>query len=160
MSRNIFLPAPEVRIFSATSSPLTMEDACLVSFAWCRAVGCVVPYQRVLLGCDNAGRFLKRSKRGGCTVSTMVLSEARGPSAFSGCPRGHRVYTEAGCARHRGAYRRLAYSPSNPSVSRTDQPPSEKNKGRWKGSSPETLKRLAVLVFPRRNLLPSSTESA
>jgi hypothetical protein len=31
---------------------------------------------------------------------------------------------------------------------------------RWKGSSPETLKRLAILVFRRRGFLPSSTESA
>src|SRR5712671_2186002 len=30
---------------------------------------------------------------------------------------------------------------------------------RWKGSSPETLKRLAILVFLRRSSLPSSTES-
>ncbi len=27
----------------------------------------------------------------------MVLSETRGPSAFSGYPRGHRVNTETGC---------------------------------------------------------------
>ena len=32
--------------------------------------------------------------------------------------------------------------------------------GDGRGSAPETLKRLAVLVFPRRSLLPSSTESA
>src|SRR2546429_1754577 len=57
------------------------------------------------------------------------------------------------------AYRRLAYSPSNPSVSRTDQPPPEKISGDGRGSSPETPKRLAVLVFPRRSLLLSSTES-
>ena len=30
---------------------------------------------------------------------------------------------------------------------------------RWKGSSPETLKRLAILVFRRRSFLPSSIES-
>ena len=28
--------------------------------------------------CDDANRFAKLSKRSGCTVSTMVLSEARG----------------------------------------------------------------------------------
>jgi len=39
------------------------------------------------------------------------------PSAFSGCPRGHRDYTETGCHRHRVVYRPLSYSPSNPSVS-------------------------------------------
>ena len=31
---------------------------------------------------------------------------------------------------------------------------------RWKGSSPETLKRLVILVFLRRSFLPSSIESA
>src|SRR5438445_300248 len=31
---------------------------------------------------------------------------------------------------------------------------------KWKGSSPETLKRLAILVSQRRSFLPSSTESA
>ena len=30
---------------------------------------------------------------------------------------------------------------------------------RWKGSSAETLKRLAILIFLRRSFLPSSTES-
>ena len=30
---------------------------------------------------------------------------------------------------------------------------------RWKGSSPETLKRLVISVFLRRSFLPSSTES-
>src|SRR5205823_8103373 len=58
------------------------------------------------------------------------------------------------------AYRRLGCSPSNPSVSRTDQPPPEKESGGdGKGSSPETLKRLVLLVSQRRSLLPSSTES-
>src|ERR1019366_1383812 len=51
------------------------------------------------------------------------------PSAFSGYPRGHRDYTETGCHRHRVVYRRLSYSPSNPSVSRTDWPPTEKITG-------------------------------
>src|SRR5207248_10252902 len=49
----------------------------------------------------------------------MDLSEARGLVLFSGCPRGHRDFTEAKCQRHLCAYRRLGYSPSNPSVSRT-----------------------------------------
>ena len=31
---------------------------------------------------------------------------------------------------------------------------------RWKGSSPETLKRLVILVFLRRSFLLSSIESA
>src|SRR5689334_12410058 len=78
MSRNIFLPAPEARIFSAMSSPLTMKDACLGS-----SPGLCFPCQRVLLVvATNARRCLKRSKRFGCTVSTMVLSEARGLVLF------------------------------------------------------------------------------
>ena len=32
-----------------------------------------------------------------------------------------------------------------------------KNGRRWKGSSPETLKRLAISIFQRRSFLPSST---
>src|SRR5438270_12439192 len=79
MSRNIFLPAPEVRIFSATSSP----SSPLKTLVWCRALWgwvCVVPYQQVdLLGCDNAERFLKLGKRCGCTVSTMILVSATHP---------------------------------------------------------------------------------
>src|SRR6266496_3600380 len=52
------------------------------------------------------------------------------------------------------AYRRLGCSPSNPSVSRTDQPPSEKESGGdGKGSSPETLKRLVLLVSQHRSFL-------
>ncbi len=39
------------------------------------------------------------------------------PIAFSGCPRGHRVNTVTGCRSAPCAYRRLSYSPSNPSVS-------------------------------------------
>ena len=35
-----------------------------------------------LLRSDDADRFLKPGKRGGCTVSTMVLSEARGLVLF------------------------------------------------------------------------------
>jgi hypothetical protein len=41
----------------------------------------------------------------------------------------HRDYTETGCHRHRVVYRPLSYSPSNPSVSRTDWPPPEKITG-------------------------------
>jgi hypothetical protein len=83
-----------------------------------------------------------------------------GPGAFSGYPRGHRDDTETGCHRHGFVYRRLAYSPSNPSVSRTDGPPPETITGEGRGASPETLKRLAILVVRRRSSLPSSQESA
>ena len=72
-----FSPCTGGAIFSATSSLLTIEDACLVSCPW--GWVWVVPYQQVHLpGCDDAERFLKLGKRWGCTVPTMVLSETRG----------------------------------------------------------------------------------
>src|SRR5215467_9480456 len=37
---------------------------------------------------------------GDVRVSTMVLSETRGPIAFFGCPRGHRVKKETSCLGH------------------------------------------------------------
>src|SRR2546427_3618325 len=63
-------------------------------------------------------------------MSELVLPRAA--SAFSGCPRGHRDFTEAKCQRHLCAYRRLGYSPSNPSVSRTTGH-HQKDHWRWKG---------------------------
>jgi hypothetical protein len=75
----------------------------LKTLVWCRALWgwvCVVPYQQVdLLGCDNAERFLKLGKRCGCTVSTMVLSEARGLVLFR-VVRGGIGFTQRLGARH------------------------------------------------------------
>jgi hypothetical protein len=45
----------------------------------------------------------------------------------------HRDFTEAKCHRHLCAYRRFGCSPSNPSVSRTNWPPPDKDHRRWKG---------------------------
>ncbi len=122
--------------------------------------GCSISAAASSLSSDDADRFLKLSKPGGCTVSTMGLSEARGLVLFRVIRGGIGVTRRLGACRHRVDYRPLSYSPSNPSVSRTDWPPPEKDHRRWKGPSPETLKRLAISVFRRRSVLPSSTESA
>src|SRR6266852_8524474 len=75
------------------------EDARLVLGPWGWVL--LVPYQQVhLLGCDDAGRFVKLSKRCGCTVSTMVLSEARGLVLFR-VVRGGIGFTQRLGARHR-----------------------------------------------------------
>src|ERR1700687_4698376 len=68
-------------IFPRHPATLTTEGARLVACPW--GWGCIVPYQQLHLpGCDDAERFLKLGKRCGCSVSTMVLSEARGLVLF------------------------------------------------------------------------------
>jgi len=54
----------------------------------------------IFLGCDDTERFLKLGKRWGCTVSTMVLSEARGLVLFR-VVRGGIGFTQRLGARHR-----------------------------------------------------------
>src|ERR1019366_4660269 len=83
-----------------------------------------------------------------------------GPKAFSGYPRGHRGYTETGCPQAPCRLQAILILTLEPERLRTDWPPPEKIAGDGRGSSPETLKRLAILVFRRRSSLPSSTESA
>src|SRR5207244_11096464 len=61
------------------------------------------------------------------SVSTMDLSEARGLVLFRVIRGGIEISQRLG-AEHR-VYRPLSYSPSNPSVSRTDWPPPEKITG-------------------------------
>jgi hypothetical protein len=83
--------------FPRHPAPLSTEDACLVS---CPLVW-LVPYQRVHLpGLRRRWRFLKLGKRCGCTVSTMVLSEARGLVLFR-VVRGGIGFTQRLGARHR-----------------------------------------------------------
>src|SRR5207244_1584085 len=84
----------------------------------------------------------------------MDLSEARGLVLFRVIRRGIGISRRLSVTDTVCAYRRLGCSPSNPSVSRTDQPPPEKESGGdGKGSSPETLKRLVLLVSQRRSFL-------
>ena len=60
------------------------------------------------LRCDDANRFAKLSKRSGCTVSTMVLSEALGLRLFRVIRGGIGFNTETGSRRH-PAYRPSFY---------------------------------------------------
>ena len=159
MSRKYFSLDRKAGRFPRDPAPLTVEDACLVSYPW---IGFAIFHLRscIFTRSDDADRFLKASKPCGCTVSTMGLSEARGLMLFRVIRGGIGVTRRLGARRHRADYRPLAYSPSNPSVSKTDRPPPEKITGDGRGSSPETLKRLAISVFLRRSSLPSSKESA
>jgi hypothetical protein len=109
-------------------------------------------------GRDDADQFRNEIKPCGCTVSTMDLSEARGLVLFRVIRGGIGITQRLGTLGT--VYRPLSYSPSNPSVSRTDWPPPETITGDGRGSSPETLKRLAISVFRRRSSLPSSKASA
>src|SRR5215813_563344 len=81
----------------------------------------------------------------------MVLSETRGLRLSWVIRRGIGL-TRRLSATQAHAYRRLGCSPSNPSVSRTDWPPPEQDRRRWTELFSETLKRLVISVFLRRNL--------
>ena len=52
------------------------------TLVWCRALGCSISADASSSSSDNADRFLKLASARGCTVSTMVLSEARGLLLF------------------------------------------------------------------------------
>jgi hypothetical protein len=82
----------------------------------------------------------------------MDLSEARGLVLFGVIREGIGITRRLSAEMALRAYRILGYSLSNPSVSRTDDHHQNKNNWRW-GLSPETLKRLAILVSRCRSLL-------
>ena len=126
MSRKYFSLDRKAGRFPRDPAPLTVEDACLVSYPW---IGFAIFHLRscIFIRSDDADRFLKASKPCGCTVSTMGLSEARGLVLFRVIRGGIGVTRRLGARRHRVDYRPLAYSPSNPSVSKTDRPPPEKS---------------------------------
>ena len=75
----------------------------------------------------------KQIKPCGCTVATMDLSEAHGLVLFRVVRRGIGISRRLSASGTLGAYRRLGCSPSNPSVSRTNGPPPEEDRRRWKG---------------------------
>jgi len=75
-----------------TSSPAALGD----TFC-CSADLTSSPCGMVSLRSDDANRFAKLSKRCGCTVSTMVLSEARGLRLFRVVRGGIGLITETGC---------------------------------------------------------------
>jgi hypothetical protein len=100
-----------------------------------------------LLSGEDVDRFLK-------LASTLRLpgwqhidlSEARGLVLFWVVREGIGITRRLSAVWALHAYRRLGYSLSNPSISRTDPPLSEENQRRWKRLLPETLKRLASSV--------------
>src|SRR5207247_746796 len=93
-------------------------------------------------------------KPGGCTVSTMDLSEAPGLVLFrvvrEGIGISQRLSATGTCA-PTGDW------DAHPRTRASQEPTDHHQKKitrRWKGSSPETLKRLAILVSQRRSFLP------
>ena len=153
MSRETLPPRPEGEEIFWTSSPNAPGDAfcCsadLTSWPSCMAYVC----------CDDATRFAKLSKRSGCTVSTMVLSEALGLWLYRVIRGGI------------GLSQRLGAEGTMPTGNSHTHPrtrashgtgwPSWQRSARGRGSSTETLKLLAVLVCQRRSFLPSSKVSA
>jgi len=111
MSRETLLPRPEGEEISLTSSPCALGDT------FCSGTDLTSsPFSISYVRCNDANRFAKLSKRSRCTVSTMVLSGARGLRLFRVIRGGIGFNTETGCQRHH-VYRPSSYSPSNPSVS-------------------------------------------
>src|SRR2546427_6194244 len=98
-------------------------------------------------------------KRGGCTVSTMDLSEAQGLVLFrvvrEGIGISQRLSATGTCA-PTGVW------DAHPRTRASQEPTGHhqiKITGDGKGSSPETLKRLAISVSQRRSFLLFSKES-
>ncbi len=109
--------------------------------------------------CDDANRFVKLSKRSGCTVSTMVLSEARGLRLFRVVRGGIGLSQRLGA----GGTMPTGHSHTHPRTRASLQNRLlvvRKDRRKGRGFSAETLKLLAVLVSPRRSFLPSSKVSA
>src|SRR3989475_325470 len=108
----------------------------------------------------DADRSLKLASPGGCTVSTMDLSEAPGLVLFrvvrEGIGISQRLSATGTCA-PTGDW------DAHPRTRASQEPTDHHQKkitGDGRGSSPETLKRLATSVSQRRSFLPSSIESA
>ena len=128
------------------------------TLVWCPALGCSIAVAASSLVATTRS-VSKRIKPYGCMVATMDLSEACGLVLFRVIRRGIGISRRLSASGTLCAYRRSGCSPSNPSVSRTNRPPPEKESGGdGKGSSPEALKRLVLSVSQRRSFLPSSTE--
>ena len=112
----------------------------------------------IFISSDNADRSLKLASTRGCTVSTMVLSATRGLVLF-------RVIREG-----IGLTQRLSATGTVPTGDKDAQPRTrasreptghhQKRSQEMEGSSPETLKRLAISVCQGRSFLPSSIELA
>jgi hypothetical protein len=134
---------------------VTIEDAGLVSGSG--GGSALFHLSRfIFVSSDDADRFLKPAKPCGCTVSTMDLSEAHGLVLFRVVREGIGI-TQRLSATGTGAP--TGVRDAHPRTRASQEPTGHhqtKITGDGKGSSPETLKRLAVLVSQRRSFLPSS----
>ena len=88
---------------------------------WCRAPGLFHLSSCIFVSSDDADQFRNENQAVRLYgVSTMGLSEARGLVLFRVIRGGIGVTRRLGARWHRVDYRPFSYSPSNPSVSRTD----------------------------------------
>ena len=150
-----FSPSAGGAVLIRDIQPLvTTKDASLGSCPWVWV--CVVPSHWFHFLVATTPISFETIKPCGCTVSTMDLSEARGLVLFRVIRGGIGITQRLG-ARHR--LQAIVILTLEPERLKNRLATTRKNHRRWKGSSPETLKRLAILVFLRRSSLPSSTES-
>ena len=160
MSRKILHRRPEAGEISLASSPCQLRGT-LGSGVVLHGSGFL---RSSLLagsssGRDDATRFLRLGKRGGCTVSTMVLSEARGLVLFR-VVRGGIGFTQRLGASGTVCLQGFGILTLEPERLQNRAATTREISGDGRGSASETLKRLAVSVFQRRRLFLSSTESA
>src|ERR1035437_9532015 len=125
MSRTFFSLRRRRGFGSRHPAPLTVEDARVVS-----CPGLFHLSSGIFFGGDDADQFRNENQAVRLYgVSTLGLSEALGLVLFWVIRGGIGVTRRLGARRHRVDYRPFSYSPSNPSVSRTDWPPPEKITG-------------------------------
>ena len=128
----------------------------------CGVVPWVIPSQQLHLRlvATTPISFETESSRAVVRCRTMGLSEARGLVLFRVIRGGIGVTQRLGATSTVSSTGHSHTHPRNRSVSRSRLATTREDHRRWRGSSPETLKRLAISVFLRRSFLPSSTESA
>src|SRR6266705_1797918 len=135
-------------------APVTIEDAGLVSGP---GVGFALFHlsRFIFSSSDDADRFLKLASTRGCTVSTMVLSATRGLVLFRVIREGIGLTQRlsATVTMRLQAIRMLTLEPER--LQNQLATTRKKITGDGKGSSPETLKRLAISVCQHRSVLPS-----
>ena len=120
---------------------------------------CSISATASLTSSDDADLVSETGKRGGCTVSTMDLSEARGLVLFR-VIRGGIGLTQRLSATGTMRLQAIGMLTLEPERLKNQLATTREDHRRWKGSSPETLKRLAISVSKRRSFLPSSKVSA
>src|SRR2546426_126827 len=126
--KNIFLPPPGAAVLICDIQPLSpRRRSGVVALNDCISADWHLLQQR------RRRSVSKQIKPCGCTVATMDLSEAHGLVLFRVVRRGIGISRRLSASGTLGAYRRLGCSPSNPSVSRTNGPPPEEDRRRWKG---------------------------